>query len=87
MSVPGSFNCIGAQRSARRGARPRRGLSLGAFRGCQGLQKLRELLERLQAREGVQLSRRVGLTSHIADVIRKAGIPAAWERLDREAAV
>jgi len=54
------------------------------FEVAEGLENLRELLKRLKAGEGVQLLGRVGLTSHVADVIRKAGVPARMERLDRD---
>lgn len=41
-----------------------------------GLPALRSFLLGLSAGVGVNLTRRIGLTSHIADVIRKAGRPA-----------
>jgi hypothetical protein len=42
----------------------------------QGLEELRALISRLDKNTGVELRGRVGLTSHIADVVRKADIPA-----------
>jgi hypothetical protein len=46
------------------------------FDVSNGLEALRQLLSRLRPSEGVELVGRVGLTSHIADVVRKAGTPA-----------
>lgn len=42
----------------------------------QGLEELRSLISRLDKNTGVEIRGRVGLTSHIADVVRKANIPA-----------
>lgn len=42
----------------------------------QGLEELRALISRLDKNTGVEIRGRVGLTSHIADVVRKANIPA-----------
>ena len=42
----------------------------------QGLEELRALISRLDKNTGVEIRGRVGLTSHIADVVRKADIPA-----------
>lgn len=47
-----------------------------AFEVAQGLEKLRELIAKLEPGHGIQLHGHVGLTSHIADVIRKASVPA-----------
>lgn len=41
-----------------------------------GLEKLRQELQTLSSNEGMLLKGQIGLTSHIADVIRKAGRPA-----------
>lgn len=46
------------------------------FDPSDGLSALRHLLSGLGADFGVQLTRGVGLTSHVADVIRKSGHPA-----------
>lgn len=46
------------------------------FDVAQGLEMLRKLLATLEPGEGVELVGEVGLTSHIADVIRKANMPA-----------
>lgn len=46
------------------------------FDASQGLEALRGFVSGLSAgRDGIRLHGRVGLTSHIADVIRKSGIP------------
>ncbi|MBS3652463.1 hypothetical protein KEU06_28150 [Pseudaminobacter sp. 19-2017] len=42
----------------------------------EGLEKLRALLKTLPADGGVRVIGQVGLTSHIADVLRRAGFPA-----------
>ncbi|ACC74065.1 hypothetical protein Bphy_4975 [Paraburkholderia phymatum STM815] len=41
-----------------------------------GLNALRSALETLPESEGIVLVGEIGLTSHIADVVRKAGKPA-----------
>ena len=41
-----------------------------------GLEKLRVALQTLRPGDGLALVGNVGLTSHIADVVRKAGTPA-----------
>src|SRR5262249_19949581 len=41
-----------------------------------GLEVLRDLIAKLKPDHGVELQGEVGLTSHIADVIRKANVPA-----------
>jgi hypothetical protein len=46
------------------------------FHVTQGLERLRKLLTELEAGEGIELIGEVGLTSHIADVMRKANVPA-----------
>jgi hypothetical protein len=46
------------------------------FEVILGLEKLRTELETLDEQEGIVLLGQVGLTSHIADVVRKAGRPA-----------
>ncbi|OQP88464.1 hypothetical protein BTR14_01550 [Rhizobium rhizosphaerae] len=46
------------------------------FEVSAGLEALRALLARLEPGSGVILDRRIGLTSHFADVLRKAGVPA-----------
>ena len=50
-----------------------------AFDVKKGLESLRELLTQVHSSQGVQLVGKVGLTSHIADVIRKAGVPARMQ--------
>lgn len=45
------------------------------FNVDHGLQSLRRLLDQLPSDTGLILSGRVGLTSHIADTIRKASVP------------
>jgi hypothetical protein len=46
------------------------------FDVAQGLEELRSLISTLGVGTGVEIRGRVGLTSHIADVVRKANIPA-----------
>jgi hypothetical protein len=46
------------------------------FDVAQGLEALRSLIADLDDETGVEIRGRVGLTSHIADVVRKANIPA-----------
>jgi hypothetical protein len=54
---------------------------------ADGLESLRHVLSNLQPNQGLKLLGEVGLTSHIADVIRKARVPARMEaRLETEAA-
>jgi hypothetical protein len=42
----------------------------------EALNNLRSLVQNLEPGTGIVLSRSVGLTSHLADIIRRAGIPA-----------
>jgi hypothetical protein len=46
------------------------------FDVSQGLEVLRSLARDLKPQTGIMLDRKVGLTSHLADVLRKAGVPA-----------
>ncbi len=46
------------------------------FDVAQGLEALRSLIADLDDETGVEIRGRVGVTSHIADVIRKANVPA-----------
>lgn len=46
------------------------------FHRKQGLESLRSLLEDLSPRTGLCVSGKIGLTSHMADVIRRARVPA-----------
>jgi hypothetical protein len=46
------------------------------FEVSAGLEALRTMLARLEPGSGVILDRRIGVTSHFADVLRKAGVPA-----------
>lgn len=48
----------------------------------EGLPALRKLLSTISPEGGITLQGEVGLTSHIADVVRKWGQPARMERLD-----
>lgn len=45
------------------------------FKVSDGLEELRQLLSRLSPTEGILLDGNVGITSHIADVVRRAGVP------------
>ncbi|HMG47895.1 MAG TPA: hypothetical protein VK614_10595 [Allosphingosinicella sp.] len=49
------------------------------FAPARGLEALRDQLAHLPSGAGLILKGRVGLTSHIADVIRKANVPARME--------
>jgi hypothetical protein len=49
------------------------------FEATQGLEALRAKLADLPAGTGLLLKGRIGLTSHIADIIRKARVPARME--------
>lgn len=46
------------------------------FDVSRGLEELRSLTASLAPDTGITLDRRIGLTSHLADVLRKAGVPA-----------
>jgi len=46
------------------------------FRIEDGLEKLRALLDDLPSDGGIQIIGQIGLTSHLADVLRRAGFPA-----------
>jgi hypothetical protein len=46
------------------------------FDPAQGLDRLRDLIARLPAGEGVELTGEVGVTSHAGDLLRRAAIPA-----------
>ncbi len=48
------------------------------FRTAGGLETLRELIHSLPAGAGILIDGPVGLTSHIADLVRKAGIPTRF---------
>lgn len=56
------------------------------FDVSKGLEELRALIEKLEPGRGVELLGQVGLTSHIADVIRKANVPARMRLRDTKAA-
>lgn len=56
------------------------------FEVSKGLEELRSLIAGLDPGYGIDLYGEVGLTSHIADVIRKANVPARMRFLDHEAA-
>jgi hypothetical protein len=57
-----------------------------AFRAAEGLEALRALIARLPAGVGINIEGEVGLTSHIADLVRKAKRPARILRNARAAA-
>ncbi len=57
-----------------------------AFRAVEGLEALRALIARLPAGVGINIEGDIGLTSHIADLVRKAKRPARILRSTREAA-
>jgi hypothetical protein len=46
------------------------------FDPAQGLERLRDLIARVPAGEGVELTADVGVTSHAGDLLRRAAIPA-----------
>lgn len=56
------------------------------FRAAEGLEALRALIDRLPAGVGINIEGEIGLTSHIADLVRKAKRPARILRSTREAA-
>lgn len=45
------------------------------FRSSDGLETLRGIVRELPSRTGIAIDGHVGLTSHIADLVRKAGVP------------
>jgi len=55
-----------------------------AFDVSRGLEELRKLIGSLQPSYGVELQGEVGLTSHIADVMRKANVPTRMMPRDRK---
>jgi hypothetical protein len=55
------------------------------FEVSKGLEELRSLIAKLEPGHGIDLHGEVGLTSHIADVIRKANVPARMRFLDHKA--
>lgn len=56
------------------------------FNASQSLEELRELLASLKPGHGVELQGEDGLTSHIADVIRRANVPARMKPRGSKAA-
>jgi hypothetical protein len=50
------------------------------FDVSRGLEALRALLQTLQTGRGLLLRGEVGLTSHVADIVRKAGVPTRMMR-------
>jgi hypothetical protein len=56
------------------------------FRASDGLEALRSFIARLPAGVGIRIEGEIGLTSHIADLVRKAKRPARIARPDRKAA-
>ncbi|MGB9367865.1 MAG: hypothetical protein WCE79_17825 [Xanthobacteraceae bacterium] len=66
----------GSTRSTRKIIVPGKPARWITFETKAGLEKLRECLATLNGSTGLVLKGEVGLTSHVADVIRRAGIPA-----------
>lgn len=56
------------------------------FDASQGLEELREFLGQLAPGVGIKIKGQIGLTSHIADLLRKTKRPARIATHDREAA-
>lgn len=56
------------------------------FEVANGLERLRSLIAQFQPGHGLELIGEVGLTSHIADVIRRARIPARFHSKQEQAA-
>lgn len=56
------------------------------FDASQGLEELREFLDQLAPGVGIKIKGQIGLTSHIADLLRKTKRPARIATHDREAA-
>lgn len=52
------------------------------FRVEDGLDRLRELLGKIESDQGVMVNGEIGLTSHIADVLRRVGNPARISSAD-----
>lgn len=67
---------LGATKSTAAEIVPGEALHWTDFRTEDGLEKLRSLLTGLPADGGIRVIGQVGLTSHIADVLRRAGFPA-----------
>ena len=57
-----------------------------AFRAAEGLEALRALIARLPVGVGINIEGEIGLTSHIADLVRKSKRPARILRSPSEAA-
>lgn len=53
-----------------------------SFDVTRGLEELRTLLGTIDDRSGITLRGDVGLTSHIADLVRKSGVPTRIEPID-----
>ena len=51
------------------------------FRADDGLEKLRDLISNLEPNTGVLLVGNVGMTSHMADVLRRAEVPSRLTRV------
>jgi hypothetical protein len=50
------------------------------FKASQGLENLRQFLAGLPSHVGVQIEGEIGLTSHLADLLRKSRRPARISR-------
>jgi hypothetical protein len=55
---------------------PGRARTWHRFDASQGLEALRSMLAQLHPEDGIEVRGQIGLTSHVADVIRRAGKPA-----------
>ena len=68
---------VGSTRSSKDRLVPGNAARWGVFDVADGLEKLRDVLVELKPGTGLKLKGRVGLTSHIADAVRRANIDAA----------
>ena len=50
------------------------------FEVKQGIENLRELIQRIKKDEGIVIAGQIGITSHLGDLLRKAKIPSRIER-------
>ena len=50
------------------------------FEVKQGIENLRELIQRIKKDEGIVIAGEIGITSHLGDLLRKAKIPSRIER-------
>jgi hypothetical protein len=54
------------------------------FEAAKGLDELRRLLDDLPAHAGVRVEGEIGITSHIADLLRKSKRPARLSKVTKQ---